>query len=59
MEKVNVKLKSNSVPAKVEPCKIEWDNSIQSDNYCVNISDNAVNPLICLLQFVHVRIKGQ
>ena len=55
MEKVNAKLEANDVPAKVEACKVQWDSNFQSfDSYCVNIIDKAVNPLVCLLQFVHV-----
>ena len=52
---VGAKLHENLVPAVIEKKKFQWDRSdLYKEDYIVTPLTNAVNPLSCLIQFIHI-----
>lgn len=55
IEKVNMKLKENEVPASLGVRKIQWDRSNINQNICyVEPAVSEANPLTCLIHFEHI-----
>ena len=55
MAMVQEKLDANQVPARIQPARVCWDGEDAAQEiYMVQPETRIVNPLPCLLQFIHI-----